>query len=133
MATLNVNVGGTATFFTDTSRVVVGAGGNAVVTETDSECSLNVFVNGDVMTYETTCVFTATSGDASAPCVLKLRTRATIRGTPGDAKLSSSFGPRTEVCTGVAASYTGTLLGSQGSPPDTGTGGDDETETGDQG
>lgn len=129
-ATFNVNVGGTATFLTDESRVVVGAGGNAVVTETDSECGLDVFVNGDVMTYETTCVFTATTGDTTAPCVLKIRTRATIRGTPGNANLSSSFGPRTEVCSGAASSYTGNLVGSQGAPPDDGNGTDGNTDTG---
>lgn len=128
VATFNVNVGGTATFLTDTSRVVVGAGGNAVVAETDSECSLNVVVNGDVMTYETTCVFTATSEDTTAPCVLTLRTRAAIRGTQGNARLSSSFGPDTEVCSGAAASYAGNLVGSQAGPPDTGT----ESGTGDE-
>lgn len=126
-ATLNVNIGGTATFLTDTSRVVVGAGGNAVVTETDSECSLNVAVNGNLMTYETTCVFTAASDDATAPCVLTLRTQATIRGTPGNANLSSSFGPETEVCRGGAASYAGNLVGNQTGPPDTGNGSDTET------
>jgi hypothetical protein len=123
-ATFNVNVGGTATFVTDTSRVVVGASGNAVITNTDSECSLNVFVNGDVMTYETTCVFTATSEDATAPCVLTLRTRAPMRGAPGDGRLSSSFGPDTEVCSGAAVSYAGNLVGSQSGPPGVDTGGD---------
>lgn len=126
VATFNVNVGGTATFLTDTSRMVVGAGGDTVVAETDSECSLDVVVNGDVMTYETTCVFTATSEDTTAPCVLTLRTRATIRGAQGNARLSSSFGPDTEVCSGAAASYAGNLVGSQAGPPDT------ATETGDE-
>lgn len=126
-ATFNVNIAGTATFLTDTSRVVVGAGGNAVVAETDSECGLNVAVNGDVMTYETTCVFTATTGDTSAPCVLELSTRARIRGAPGSARLSSSFGPETVVCRGAATSYAGNLVGSQTAPPDTGTGAEDDT------
>lgn len=121
VATLNVNVGGTATFLTDTSQVVVGASGNSVVTETDSECSLNVVVNGDVMTYETTCVFTATSEDATAPCVLTLRSRANIRGTPGNAQLSGSFGPETRACSGAAVSYTGNLVGNQNEPSDIGT------------
>lgn len=116
IATINVNVAGTATFFTDTSRVVVGAGGNSVITETDSECSLNVFVNGDVLTYEARCVFTATSEETAAPCVLTIRSRAKIRGTPGDAELSGSFGPNTEVCRGAAASYAGNLVGSQTDP-----------------
>lgn len=135
VVTLNVNVGGTATFLTDTSRVVVGAAGNAVVTETDTECSLNVSVNGNIMTYETTCIFTATTGDASAPCTLKLRTRATIRGAQGNARLSSSFGPKTEACSGAAASYTGTLVGSQAGFPDGGGTGDDtdgDTGTGEE-
>ncbi|HSH42240.1 MAG TPA: hypothetical protein VK973_08980 [Arenicellales bacterium] len=133
VATLNVNIAGNATFLTDTSRVVIGASGNSVITDTDSECSLDVVVNGDIMTYETSCVFTATSDDATAPCVLKLKTRARIRGTPGSAQLSSSFGPDTVVCSGAAASYTGTLVGSQGEPPDDGTNVDDggETDTGD--
>ncbi len=129
VATLNVNVGGTATFLTDTSRVVVGASGNSVVTQTDSECSLNIVVNGDVMTYETTCVFTATSDDATAPCVLTLRSRAKIRGTPGDGQLSGSFGPETRACSGAAVSYTGNLVGNQNDPPDTGNGNDNDTNT----
>lgn len=128
VATLNVNVGGTATFLTDTSQVVVGASGNSVVTQTDSECSLNVVVNGDVMTYETTCVFTATSDDATAPCVLTLRSRAKIRGTPGDGQLSGSFGPETRACSGAAVSYTGNLVGNQNGPPDTGNGSDTNTQ-----
>lgn len=126
VATLNVNIGGTATFLSDSSRVVVGASGNAVVTETDSECSVNVFVNGDVMTYETTCVFTATSDDATVPCTLTLRSRATIRGVPGSANLSGSFGPKTVVCSGAAAAYTGNLVGSQSGPPNA----DGETSNG---
>lgn len=129
-ATINVNVAGTATFFTDTSRVVVGAGGNSVITDTDSECSLDVFVNGDVLTYETTCVFTATSEEATAPCVLTIRSRAKIRGTPGNAQLSGSFGPDTEVCTGVAASYAGNLVGSQIDPSETDMEEDNGTDTG---
>ncbi len=119
VATFNVNIGGTATFLTDTTRVVVGADGNAVITGTDSECSLDVFVNGNVMTYETTCVFTATSDDATAPCVLTLRSRAGISGPPGGARLSGSFGPDTEVCSGAAASYAGNLVGNQDGPPET--------------
>lgn len=118
VATLSVNIGGTATFLTDTTRIVVGADGKAVITGTDSECSLDVFVNGDVMTYETTCIFTATSDDATAPCELTLRTRAGISGSQGNARLSSSFGPDTEVCSGAAASYAGNLVGSQNEPPD---------------
>lgn len=136
VATLNVNVGGTATFLTDTSRVVVGASGNSVITETDSECGLNVVVNGDVMTYETTCVFTAASEDASAPCVLTLRSRARIRGTPGDAQLSGSFGPETRACSGAAVSYTGNLVGNQDAPQDpgadNGNGTEPEPENGEQ-
>lgn len=102
-ATLNVDIGGTATFLTDTSRVMVGADGNAVITGRDSECGLKVFVNGDVMTYETTCLFTAISGDATVPCTLTLRSRVTIRGATGTAPLSGSFGLQTGICRGVAA------------------------------
>lgn len=118
VATLNVNLGGTATFLTDTSEVEVGRDGNVAVRSTDSECSLDVTVSGDVMTYETQCIFTATSEDASAPCTLTLVTRARIRGTPGDANLFGSFGPETEVCRGVAVSYTGNLVGNQGEADD---------------
>ena len=129
VATLNVNIGGTATFLTDSSEVIVGAGGNAVVTETDSECSLNVFVNGDVMTYETTCIFTATVDDVTAPCELTAVARAPIRGQQGNARASASFGPETRVCSGAAASFAGTLVARQGTAPDTDTNGDTDDET----
>ncbi|MFZ0488213.1 MAG: hypothetical protein WAL83_14550, partial [Arenicellales bacterium] len=97
MATLNVNVAGTATFLTDTTKFIVGASGNAVIMETDSECGLNIRVNNNILTYETTCIFTATSGNTSAPCVLTLRAQAPIRGPQGSAVVSTSFGPKTEV------------------------------------
>lgn len=122
VATLNVNIAGTATLLTDTTRFVVGASGNAVITETDSECGLKIYLNDNILTYESTCIFTATSGDTSAPCVLTLRAQAQIRGPQGRALVSDSFGPKTEVCRGVAASYTGNLVGGEGSGPSTGTG-----------
>lgn len=133
-ATLNVNVGGTATFLTDTTRVVVGASGNAVIANTDSECGLNIHIDNNILIYRTTCVFTAASGDATAPCVLTLETRAAIRGPQGSAQASSSFGPETRACSGAAVSYTGNLVARQGTGPDTtgmtGTGTGTGTDTG---
>jgi len=115
-ATVNVNIEGATSSIRENSEIVVGASGNAVVAKTDSDCSLSIVVNGDVMTYETTCVFTAASGDASVPCVLTLRSRAKIRGAPGNGQLSGSFGPETEVCRGAAVSYAGNLIGNQRGP-----------------
>jgi len=112
-ATLNVNLGGNGSFFTDTSEVVVNPDGSVVVRRTDSECALDITVNGDVMTYETRCVFTATNEDASAPCTLTMVARARMTGTPGTASLSGSFGPETLVCRGVATTYTGNLVGNR--------------------
>lgn len=136
-AVFNVNLGGTAHTVEDTTEVVVGASGNAVIADTDSECSLNVFVNNRVMTYETTCTFTATSDDASAPCSLTIRARGSIRGSPGNGRVSAPFGPDTVVCSGAAVSYSGNLVGSQGTEPDAGTdmgdGADDGMDNGDDG
>lgn len=117
VATLNVNVAGAATFLTDTTRIVVGADGNVVITSTDSECSLNIVFNANVITYVTTCLFTATTEDATAPCSLTLRATAIIRGPAGSARASGSFGPRTDVCSGVAVSYAGNLVANQGGAP----------------
>lgn len=134
VATLNVNLGGNATFLTDTSEVVVNPNGRVVVRQTDSECGLNIAVNGDIMTYETQCVFTATSGDTSAPCTLTMVARAPITGTPGTTTLSGTFGPETRVCRGVATSFTGNLVGNRESlegdtGDDTADAGDDDTES----
>lgn len=44
--------------------------------------------------------------------------RAGITGTPGATSLSGSFGPETQVCRGVAASFTGNLGGNRESLED---------------
>lgn len=113
VAALNVNVGGTETSVTDTSRVEVDADGNVVVIETDTACSLNIVVDDNTMTYESTCTFTVTNNDISSPCVLTFRIEAVIRGDPGSASLSGPFGPETLACRGVAVSFTGNLVGQQ--------------------
>jgi hypothetical protein len=125
IATLNVNVGGTQTFITDTSQVFVRQDGVTEVRQTDSQCSLDVGVIGDVMTYRTSCIFTVTNEDLSTSCTLTLTTRAMIRGAPGDGNLSASFGPKTEACRGVAAAFTGNLVGTQDIPA-----GDSATDNG---
>lgn len=135
VATLNVNLGGTATFITDTSDVVVSVDGNVAVLRTDSECGLTISVNGDVMTYTTQCIFPVSSDSVSTQCTLTLTTRAKMRGVPGSANLFGSFGPETEVCRGVAASYTGNLVGNRNNSDDEEdadeTTDDDEGEPGD--
>jgi hypothetical protein len=126
VATLNVNVGGTATVVTDTTQFIVGAAGNAVLTGTDSQCRLDISVNNNILNYQTTCVFSATSATGSsttsstAACVLTVRTQAPIRGPQGSAKVSGSFGPKTEVCSGAAVSYSGNLVGAEGTAPTSG-------------
>lgn len=122
VATLNINVAAAQTFITDTSEVIVRSDGNVDVLSTDSECSVDITVSGNIMTYETSCIFPVTTENVSTTCTLTLVTRAVIRGTPGSANLSSSFGPETEPCRGVAVAYTGNLVGTQDIE-------DDETDT----
>lgn len=128
VATLSINIAGTATSLTDTTEVVVGASGNVVITNTDSDCSLKISFSGDLITYETTCLFTAVTEDGSVPCSLTLKATAIIRGPVGSALASGSFGPRTEVCSGVAVSYAGNLVANQGGDPNEGNNTNDGTE-----
>lgn len=134
VATINVNIAGTATFLTQNSEVLVGNDGNVVVTNTNADCTLNIAVSGDVMTYETRCIFPVSTENISTTCTLTLRTQARIFGTPGSASLSGSFGPETLACRGVAAAYSGNLVGNQVDEDDTDTDtdddpGNDDTET----
>lgn len=128
IATLNINVGGAQSFITDTSTVFVRQNGATEVRVTDSQCSLDIGVNGNIMTYRTSCIFTVTTEDLSTSCTVTLTTRAVIRGAPGNGNLSASFGPETEACRGVAASYTGNLVGTQDIPADD-TGTDDTPDS----
>lgn len=137
IATISVNVGGTESTVSDTSLVFVRQNGAVEIRETDAECSINIGVNGNILTYQTSCIFPVSTENVSTSCTLTFTTRAVIRGTPGSANLSSSFGPETQACRGVAAAYSGNLVGTQHIPEDDadddgdtddGTGdGDDET------
>lgn len=76
---------------------------------TDTDCALSIFVNGNKLTYEETCVFPGATGENSdnAACTLKMLSIASIvSSTTG----SGTFGPKSLVCTGSAASYSGTLV-----------------------
>ncbi len=104
-ATINVIVGGTATAVSHTSTIEVQPTGTALIQETDTDCALSVAVAGDILTYEEQCVFAT----ENAPCTLKLQSTARISGDG----LAGPFGPKTEVCSGVATSYSGNLLGTR--------------------
>lgn len=134
VATLNALVGGTRTILTDTTHVQVRGSGIVTITDTDSECPTNIVLNGDVLSYEASCSFAATSENGSAPCVLTWRFRTQIHGPPGAGEASANFGPVTDACGGVATTHSGILVASQGSgpepEPDTGSNTDTNTDTG---
>lgn len=129
IATITVNVGGSETTISDTSTVIVRRNGSVDIEATDSSCSLNIGVNGDVLTYRTSCIFPVSLENVSTTCTLTFESRGVIRGSPNAGRLSSSFGPETKPCRGVAAAYTGNLLGTQ-RIPDNDNGAQDGTNNG---
>jgi uncharacterized repeat protein (TIGR01451 family) len=97
-----ITVGETANNFTHTSNVNVNADGSAIVTSTDSNCSIIVRVSGNVLSYEERCSF-------GSGCVVTFFTQAGILQN----NLSAPIGPERFVCSGLATSYSGNLIGSK--------------------
>ncbi len=99
-ATFNINT---------TSSVDIRSNGAVGILSTDTNCALAIFVNGNRLTYEETCIFPGATGEGSdnAACTLKMQAIATIVSTTSG---SGTFGPKSLVCTGSAASYSGTLV-----------------------
>ncbi len=102
-------VAGTSNPIDHTTRVRIEPNGGVSVISTGSTCGIRVFVNGNVMTYEETCVFPGASveGGANAACTLKMVAIAQF--VSGQAA-NGVFGPKSEVCSGSAASYSGSLI-----------------------
>jgi hypothetical protein len=92
-----------------TSQVSIESNGAVSILTTDTDCALTIFVNGNTMTYEESCVFPGTSTDDStgAPCTLDLKAVATFTSSTS---ASGIFGPKSLVCVGSAVSYSGTLV-----------------------
>ena len=108
-AVITAIVGGSTNDINTTSQVRIESNGAVSILTTDTNCALSVFVNGNTMTYEETCVFPGTSTEDStgAPCTLELKAVANFTSSTS---ASGTFGPKTLVCVGSAASYSGTLV-----------------------
>lgn len=97
-----ITVGESADNFTHTTNVSVNADGAALVTSTNSNCSIIVRVSGDVLSYEERCAF-------GSGCVVTFFTQAGIFLN----NLSAPIGPERFVCSGLATSYSGNLIGTK--------------------
>ena len=108
-AVITAIVGGGTSDINTISRVKIESNGAVSILVTDTNCALTIFVNGNTMTYEESCIFAGASTDTStgAPCTLDLKTVATFTSSTS---ASGIFGPKTLVCVGSAASYSGTLV-----------------------
>ena len=110
VASISVNVGGTSSTISDTTIINVASNGVVTVSETDTSCGIAMTVSGEVLNYQTTCIFAVATDAVSSACTLTMNARAVF----GNDTVSGVFGPETLVCTGVAASYAGTLAGFMG-------------------
>ena len=112
-ALITAIVAGTTFNINTTSLVNIQSNGAVGILSTDTDCALSIFVNGNIMTYREECVFPgATGGDDGqgsdrAPCTLEMEAIARIVSTTSG---SGTFGPESLVCSGTAASYSGTLV-----------------------
>ena len=114
-AVITAIVAGTTFNINTTSLVNIQSNGAVGILSTDTDCALSIFVNGNIMTYREECVFPgATGGDGEngqgtdrAPCTLEMEAIARIVSTTSG---SGTFGPESLVCSGTAASYSGTLV-----------------------
>jgi hypothetical protein len=108
-AAITAIVGGSTNDINTTSQVRIESNGAVSILTTDTDCALTIFVNGNTMTYEESCVFPGTSTEDStgAPCTLDLKSVATFTSSTS---ASGVFGPKSLVCVGSAASYSGTLV-----------------------
>lgn len=126
VATITAIVAGTSSVFSTISVVNVQSSGAVGILSSDTECALQIFVNGDTLTYRESCIFpgeSTTQGDTTttrAPCTLTMQ--AIARLITNALATTGVFGPETLVCSGSAASYSGTLVVTRGVS-------EDETET----
>ncbi len=97
-----ISVDDAANDFVHTSTVLVNADGSAIVRSTDSNCSIIVRVSGNVLSYEERCSF-------GSGCVVTFFTQAGIFQN----NLSAPIGPERFVCSGLATSYSGNLIGTK--------------------
>lgn len=116
-AVITAVVAGTTFNINTTSQVDIRSNGAVGIITTDTDCALSIFVNGNTLTYEEACVFPGAAGEDSdnAACSLKMVSVATFVSAKSG---SGTFGPKSLVCTGSAASYSGTLVAARnGAPP----------------
>ena len=103
LTSITVVVEGSTQTLEHTTVANVAASGAVTVTETDSDCALSIFVNGNVLNYWEDCTFNT----STVPCVVELRSTGTFFGNT----VSSSFGPKSFICQGVPVSFSGNLVG----------------------
>jgi len=108
-ALITAIVGSSTNTIETRSQVRIESNGAVSILTTDTDCALSIFVNGDRMTYRETCVFAGETTDNStgAPCTLEMEAIATFT---SKVSASGTFGPKSLVCVGTAASYSGTLV-----------------------
>ena len=117
-ATITAIVAGDTSVFQTVSVVDVQSNGAVGILSSDTECALQIGVNGNTLTYRESCIFpgeTTTEGDTTstrAPCTLTMQAVATI--ITNALVTTGPFGPETLVCSGSAASYSGTLVVTRG-------------------
>ncbi len=105
IANVAITIGEAANNFVHTTNVSVNEDGSAIVTATDANCSIIVRVSGNTLSYEERCSF-------GSGCVVTFFTQAGILGS----SLSAPIGPERFVCSGLATSYSGNLIGTKCDP-----------------
>lgn len=130
-AIITAIVGGNVHNIETTSNINILSSGSVGIIETDTECALSMYVNGNTINYKEVCILAGSPSEDSdnVPCTVDFETRATIVNTTLG---SGTFGPEQYVCLGQAVSYSGTLVAtrdSSSSETGTETGSETGTET----
>jgi len=108
-AVITAIVGGGSNLVETESFVRIEDNGAVSILQTNTDCALSIFVNGNTITYRETCLFAgaATETSPGAPCTLEMESKATFT---SNVSASGTFGPETLECLGSVASYSGTLV-----------------------
>jgi hypothetical protein len=118
VAIITAIFGGTVHNIETTSNINILSSGTVGIIETDTECALSMYINGNSLNYKEVCILEGTAAEDSdnVPCTVEFETRASIVSpTLG----SGTFGPEQFVCLGRAISYSGTLVATRDSPSPT--------------
>ena len=110
-ANISIQAGTQSTQITETSTISVNSNGTVGISQTTTNCSLQINFNGSQINYQTTCLVNNGVENAAA-CVITFTGFAAISGSISSASAAGSFSPRTFACNGATISYTGTISGS---------------------